>query len=128
MEPHIDPLSIRDYLENPEAITEESLTARIKSVWVKAAAAAPCINEPDFPYIEELEAILGPVVDRWIKAGPGGVTSEQRTVGPSSQSITFDSRIAYGDRLTRDEKLLLSSLCKRWKADRRPRAFSITPR
>ncbi len=128
MHPLITPASIRHHLTDPDGISEEALEARIKAVWVKAVAAAPCITDEGFPFTEELEAVLGPVVDRWINVGPGGVTQEQRTVGSFSQSTSFDSRMAYGDRLTRDEKLILAGLCKRWRAGRSGRAFSITPR
>lgn len=128
MEPTLSALAARDYLDDHCALSDEALELRIRSVWVKAALAAPCINDPDFPYIEEVEAILGPVLARWVRVGAGGLTTEQRSVGPFSQSTSFDSRSAYGDRLTREEKLDLAKLCRRFRNDRRGRAFSVTPR
>lgn len=120
------PSDIRPYLDDPTSVSDETLAARIKVVWVKAALVAPCIEDPAFPYSDEVEAILGPVVARFVRAGVGGVTTHQQTAGPFSESTTFESR--FGDRLTLDEKLELDALCKKWRGTRRSRAFSITPR
>lgn len=119
---------ITAYLDDPTAVSQETLQARLNSVLTQAALVAPCITEPDFTLVDELVAIIGPIVARWVRAGAGGIASESRTVGPMSLQTSYDSRVSFGDRLTREEKANLAALCRGWRGGRRSRAFSVVPR
>lgn len=119
-------IDVQPFLDDSTNLPDEDIEARIRSVWVKAALAAPCINDPEFPYTDQVVAILAPAVARWIRVGVGGMATHQQSAGPFSQSVSFDNR--YSDRLTRDEKSELVALCRQFRSQRRGRAFSVTPR
>lgn len=109
----------------------EVLTIYIADVEAAAAEAAPCLLNPEFSidYADRVKGILRQAVLRWIRAGDGGVSSEQMTAGPFSISQGFDTRTTGEGRLLGGEIRRLQALCRQFSDETgsRRKAFTIRP-
>lgn len=105
------------------------LSIYIEDVWAQAVVEAPCLASPTLPdhLKDAAKAILRQAVLRWARAGDGGVTTEQKTAGPFSQTTTFAAR---GEgRLFPQEVTRLQKLCLTHSAAGSSRkAFTVRPR
>lgn len=101
----------------------------LDDVWAQAVDAAPCLAEDAFPPEKQAVArsILRQAVLRWWRAGEGGVTTEQQTAGPFSQSTTYERTVRGEGRLFDGEIRRLQKLCPAVTTSRR-KAFTIQPR
>lgn len=111
------------------SMTQEQADIYIADIEARAVIAAPCLSDPGFEYLEAVKAILREAVLRRHRAGEGGVTTEQQTAGPYSQSTTFDVAVRSNGGLSKTEVRDLKALCRAASGigDGR-KAFTVKPR
>lgn len=123
-----DLLNENDLLDLNPDITSEMARFYVKVALSRARAAAPCIVEEEFPFKDDVQAILIPAVFRWHENGPGSQQSKSVTAGPFGQVQSVDTRTFGGMSLTNAEKRDLAALCREWKGEgTRRRVFSYVP-
>src|SRR5688572_20672621 len=105
-------LNLTDLSPFAPTMTQEQADRYIAGIEARAAIEAPCILAPDFPHAAVVKDILLEAVLRRHRAGLGGVTTEQQTAGPFSQSTTFDAASRSNGSLSRAEVRQLKALCR----------------
>lgn len=114
----------------PNAPTDV-LEIQISDVEGAALEAAPCLANPAFQvdYHDRVKGILRQAVLRWVRAGDGGLSSEQMTSGPFSMTQSFDTRTSGEGRLLAGEVRRLQALCRQFsnETSSRRKAFTIRP-
>lgn len=86
-----------------------------------ARRVAPCIDEPEFAFVDAAVAIIRGAVLRWAESGSGGISSQQQTAGPFGQTTSFDTRQTRRSLFFPSEVKELEALCSQSKR----RAFAI---
>lgn len=92
-------------------IAIDKAEAMIEDALAMATRVAPCITEPDFDQQAAVKAVLRGAILRWDESGQGGLTAQQVTAGPYSQSNSFDTRTTRKTLFWPSEIEALQELC-----------------
>lgn len=111
------------------SMTQAQAHIYIADIEARAVVEAPCIEEGTFKHADAVKAILRAAVLRRHDAKNGGVTTDQQSAGPFSQSHTFDPAVRSNGSLTKNEVRQLRDLCRRHQGIGSGRkAFTVAPK
>lgn len=105
-------IAVEDVLAFNSDLDVKQVELLLRDGLAMARMIAPCIDDPDFAFVDAASAIIRGAVIRWAESGSGAVQSEQLTAGPFGQSTTFDTRQTRRSLFYPSEKTELEKLCK----------------
>ncbi|WP_060929975.1 hypothetical protein [Granulicoccus phenolivorans] len=91
----------------------------------QVSRVAPCLTDaPDTGKLAEAKLIMLATLERWGKAGSGGLQTQQMTAGPFANTTTVDTRTRAGWKLWPSDIKALQELCKE-PTGREGKAFTV---
>jgi hypothetical protein len=108
-------------------ISDGEAAAMIEDATAQASLVAPCLGDEaalTSSQRNQYKSLLRSTIVRWHEAGVGGIVSASQTIGPMSQSETYDSSSRRKGLFWPSEIELLQMICRQ---SRRAGTVDTTP-